>query len=505
MLKMKRPIIVVATALCLSMSAQAQNDADALRYSMLQFGSTARALGAGGAFGAMGGDFGSISINPAGLGVYRSSEIQFSPGFSYTGTNTDFLGTNVSAGRSNLNIGSLGFVFTDQNERYRYGSGMRRVSSSFAFGVNRLATFSSGREFSGFNADNSILDAYAEYLNSGSGTPPGEAFNADPFGAGLAYDGFLLNPIPGDTNRYYSVVPDGNVWQSRRLNSRGSVTEMLIAMGFNFGHKLYIGASVGIPFLKYVEDYTYTESDRADNIPGFTRFDQRDRLDTRGTGINAKLGVIVRPVEALRIGGAIHSPTRYRLSDEFSSQINSDLDGPTYEVFSPFGLFDYGLRTPWRAIGSAGVLVKDYGFISLDYEYLDYGFSRLDFTRAAFGLEQLEADVNNLIELKYTRAHNIRGGVEARLDDLRLRAGYGYMSSPFAQGRATEDADMSRHSISGGFGYRGSSVFVDLAYVHNISSSADVPYQLNDTSQPIPVAINQQTAGYAVVSMGFRF
>ena len=55
-----------------------QSLSDALRYSTTYAGGTARTVGAGGAFGALGGDFGALSINPAGLATYRSSEITFS-------------------------------------------------------------------------------------------------------------------------------------------------------------------------------------------------------------------------------------------------------------------------------------------------------------------------------------------------------------------------------------------------------------------------------------------
>ena len=502
---MKTNSFLVTLLLCAVVSIQAQNDADALRYSMLQYGSTARALGVGGAFGAIGGDFGSISINPAGLGVYRSSELQFSPGFSVTGTNSDYLGASESDSRTNANVGSAGFVFTDLNEMYRTGSGLRLVSTSFAFGVNRLASFSSGRTFEGYNNQNSLLDSYAEYLNFGSGTPPADAFDADPFCAGLAYDAFLLNPLPGDSNQYYTVIPSGDVWQQQRLIVRGSVTEMVIAMGANFGHKLYVGGSIGVPFVKYVERNNYSETDRDQAIDDFVSYEQESRLNTRGTGINAKFGLLIRPVEAVRIGASIHSPTRYRLRDEYTSEIFSDLESSTYDVFSPLGLFDYTLRTPWRVNGSLGILLSDKGFLSFDYEYLDYGLSEFDFSRSGIGFSSAADGINTTISSKYTSAHNLRGGVEVNAEPFRFRLGYGYLSTPFAEGRATGDADLSRQSFSGGIGYRGESVYIDLAYVHSITKFVDVPYQLSDPAALVPFAVNDQTMGTAVLTMGLRF
>ncbi len=60
------------------LSLLAQNEIDALRYSQTGFGSTARSLAMGGAFGAPGADYSSLMINHAGIGVYKISEFTYS-------------------------------------------------------------------------------------------------------------------------------------------------------------------------------------------------------------------------------------------------------------------------------------------------------------------------------------------------------------------------------------------------------------------------------------------
>src|SRR5215204_5430306 len=77
--------------------SKSQNEVDALRYSQVMTGSTARSLSMGGAFGALGADFSSLSTNPAGLGVYRKSEFTFSLGFNTRISDTDFLNKTNSA------------------------------------------------------------------------------------------------------------------------------------------------------------------------------------------------------------------------------------------------------------------------------------------------------------------------------------------------------------------------------------------------------------------------
>jgi hypothetical protein len=57
-----RKIFTMVIATALSVSTFAQSDADALRYSMLDFGGTARSLGSGNAYGALGGDMAALSL-----------------------------------------------------------------------------------------------------------------------------------------------------------------------------------------------------------------------------------------------------------------------------------------------------------------------------------------------------------------------------------------------------------------------------------------------------------
>ena len=67
--------LLVSASLLSSGVVFAQGELDAYRYSQTELNGTARYLGMGGAFGALGGDISSMSSNPAGLGIYRSSEI----------------------------------------------------------------------------------------------------------------------------------------------------------------------------------------------------------------------------------------------------------------------------------------------------------------------------------------------------------------------------------------------------------------------------------------------
>lgn len=74
---MKKNILVALLAAA-STLAFAQTEYDALKLTQTELSGSARYMAMGGAFGALGGDATALKDNPAGLGVYRSSEIALS-------------------------------------------------------------------------------------------------------------------------------------------------------------------------------------------------------------------------------------------------------------------------------------------------------------------------------------------------------------------------------------------------------------------------------------------
>ena len=95
-----RSILICNSILAIAVSAQAQTDADAFRYTGTSITGTARYTAMSGAFGALGGDFSVLSTNPAGIGIYRSSEISFTPSIFTANTKSSFLGNQTSENKS---------------------------------------------------------------------------------------------------------------------------------------------------------------------------------------------------------------------------------------------------------------------------------------------------------------------------------------------------------------------------------------------------------------------
>src|SRR5687768_5505014 len=105
---MKKAFLLCIAALATGAGALAQNEVDALRYSQLTFGGSARFMGMSGAFGALGGDISSLSFNPAGIAVYRKNEFSFTPAFYSQSTSSLYNGTGSRELKHNFNFSHLG-------------------------------------------------------------------------------------------------------------------------------------------------------------------------------------------------------------------------------------------------------------------------------------------------------------------------------------------------------------------------------------------------------------
>ena len=79
---MKKQTIAILLLAAFAADAGAQTVADALRFSDNNYYGTARSISMGNAFTALGGDLGSISLNPAGSAVNNFSQATLTPNIS---------------------------------------------------------------------------------------------------------------------------------------------------------------------------------------------------------------------------------------------------------------------------------------------------------------------------------------------------------------------------------------------------------------------------------------
>jgi len=488
--------IILPIILLIPFGLRAQTDVDALRYSQTSIAGTARFTSMGGAFGALGGDFSTLSWNPAGIAIYRTSEFTFTPSLYMEKTNSDFLGNSANSSKYNFNFGNIGFVFTRKlsNDDNSYGW----KNWNFGLGYNRLNNFHASTLYQGDNLPNSLLDHFLDNANAGSGLAPDKL---DPFYENLAYQTYLINP--DSTNFYTSVIPAGGETQRRSSITKGALSEFVVSFGANYSNRLYLGATLGFSSIRYIEETTYEEVDKNNSIFDFNNLRFNQNLNTHGYGINLKLGMIYRATDWLRAGLAFHTPTFYSMTDDYNNTMSSAFDnGDSYSFNSPQGTYDYNLTTPMRVIGSVAFIYEKTGLISADYEFVDYSEPRFDASDFNF------FDVNDLIQKKYTGASNFKVGTEWKYQNISFRGGFAWYGTPFSDAYRISGADMSKTSYSLGIGVRDKDYFIDLGYVLSMYSELYVPYSLVQTGDPSRVV---QAAKFDVrtnnftVTLGAKF
>ena len=480
---MKRTLLALTALLIFSVQSFSQNENDAFRYSFLKPGGTARFTSMGGAFGALGGDFSSLSINPAGLGVFRSSEITFTPTLDYSLVESAYYGTISDDMKYNFNLNNLGVVFSLPLSSPLEQPGWKAIN--FGFGINRHNNYNQRWTTEGFNTRSSLMTDFLDQANF-----EGSVSNLDDFSTGLAWDTWLLYEENG---QFMVDMPGGSVLQRQETNSSGSIREFVLSMAANYNDFLFLGATVGLPSVRYEESSIFQETDR-DNLNGiFNSLTYTNWFKTTGTGFNLKVGAILRPTDMIRLGVAFHTPTFFKLEDEYNASMQSSLNLTDYTDFSasPDGWFEYELTTPMKAIGSLGLVFGNVGLVSLDYEYVDYSRMRLRSD------DYLFADENRVIRENFTTQHNLRIGGEVRLDPLVLRGGYAFYSSPYQTG--VNDGQQS--IVSAGLGLRERNFFLDFGYAYAFFAE---DYYLYSAQFVDPVQ-NDFSQSRFMLTFGFRF
>jgi len=491
---MKRYLISIILTVIIGFQVYPQNAGDALRYSELFTGGTARYMSMGGAFGALGADFTALSSNPAGLGLYKSSEFVFTPSVHVGSTNSNYNGYTGSDSRTNFAVGNVGNVFTRKLSNRGNKTGFRYFQ--FAMGLNRLNDYNRRYVMQGANDENSLLDTYVEFAD-GIFYRDIELNSKGRYGYDLypAWWTYLLDTDDTINNTYFSPIPAGGTMQTKIVDQWGSMSEWSFSFGANYEELLYLGMSFSIPWIRYFETSTYSEIDVDNNVEGdFDAFYIDDRLETRGTGFNFKFGFILRPADFIRIGGAVHTPTWFNMRDYWDRYTESYFDnGDYYGQASPYGNYRYKLTTPMRLQGSLAFLFGKIGLISGEYEYVDY--SKAKFNSYDYSYYNENLDIGN----SYAKGHNFKVGTEWRVGHYSFRGGYAYYGSPYQSGIN----DGSRSAFSGGVGFKEKHYFIDLAYVYTISEE-DYYFYGTDNIQVNPVK-NELKDHRFLLTFGTRF
>jgi long-subunit fatty acid transport protein len=438
----------------------AQTYQDVLRYSQPQYSGTARSVAMGGAFGSLGGDFSALSINPAGIATYRSSEISITPSIILNSTKSTINSPSMEDDKTSFAMNQIGFVGT-----YRPMREVKKgiASTHFAIGYNRNNNFNYRTMAAVRNADYSVTDLIT--FNS-KGFFPDELSGISM----LAYESYLTDFNDIDTS-YTSYLEYGDlVNQTRIIDKDGYSGEINITVGTNISNILLIGVSLNFTMLNYEEETKYFEQyseNNPKNLSTFNRYSVSDYLEASGNGVNLKIGFILKPMDKLRIGAAYHTPTWYNIEEEYGSRIDGIFfenlpDINTNETFANYdGRYDYNFNTPDKFIASTSYVFGKIAIVSFDYEYINYANAKFRTTQDTFEDISFIADQNDMIDETFTNTNNFRAGAEFRLNkQISLRGGYAFQASPYKY----DPKDNEIITYSAGLGFRSKNHFIDVAY-----------------------------------------
>lgn len=501
----------------IGVSAMAQNAYDALRYSEQHAEGTARSVAMGNAFVALGGDMGALSLNPAASAVYRFSEVVFTPSVTVSRSEADYLGSIQDGSKTRAGISNVGFISTVNTGREHSGL----LSWNFGVVFNKQNNYTFAKKAYGVTDQTSWLSSlaydtdgiYAPNMDMGGGNDP-FYYSGASWNSVLAWNNSLLDTLPGTDDMYFAATENlngsdisvgGMLRQNYRSSSVGNVTEAVINWGGNFSNKLFVGVNLGIQSLYYRYDEKYAEEalDSRNFQTGFMNFSQGYKYTATGTGINLKAGMIYVPVQWLRFGASISTPTWMYIEEEWEGGMNSQFnDGYRQSLISPLGTYNYRLNTPFRWNAGAALVLGSLGVLSADYESVDYSRAKLKDMDYEFGYDQENSDISRLLG----RQNIYRVGTEINVNPVcALRGGYQYYSSPYVNASSEDVKEVVSLGAGLSIPQPAGDIFVDLTFQKLLGKTTQEFTLYGDTQIAAPVGVNRNSNWKLLLSVGYRF
>lgn len=453
---------------------------------------TARSAAMAGAMTSLGADASSMSINPAGMGMYRSNEIVFTPMMTFSRAKSNAAAFEGNS-KNRFGIGNFSMVAKLRES----STGVTAINMGIAY--NRLADFNYKYSFAtqGTAGSSSIADIFAGQLAAGQitstqlkGNYDGagyfmwDRFDPTYWGAILGYKTGLINDSNGGWGRDM-ISSAAGVDGYTTVESKGSAGEWVWSLGMNFGSKFYLGFSLGAATINrerhiyYGEGYSYTADPALNYQMEHFNYDQVAKM--KGTGVNFKIGAIYRPIESLRIGVAFHTPTYYSVTYSYqggmTSEIKANNNVDDYKLDSngyirpPFseetvvlvddGDYSWSYTSPTRLMFGVSYTIAKQLILSVDYERDWYNSMRLK--DSPYG-----ALYKGYIKDTFKGSNTVRAGAEWRfIPQMAVRMGYGLWSGALTDNTAIYSSPVTYRTeyMSAGFGVALSKHFtIDATY-----------------------------------------
>ena len=467
---MKRLLLILFLAYCLLPIAHSQ---DVQRFAERQIIGTARYVGMGGAMTAIGGDPSAVQDNPAGLGLYRRGEIML----TVDGT-IDQTCQNDSRDvypRARFALPQVSAVWAWGNPSKQRGM----IYNNFMFSIQRLANYNRDVLVEGVGMG--MVETICEKTNGLA-----EEFlidmpwNDEEVGwlSILGYEGYLIDPVVD--NQWIPAVDFSSGTLS--VSETGSADQYTLSWAGNISNQWYVGLSLNIPTITYTKRTSLLETSRNNSA------ELKSMYYASGVGVSGAVGLIYRPIQSLRIGASLQTPTVMQLSLQTEGDMYSTIAGQKYDVLTPSsGSINTEIYAPLRTSFSVAGQMGNNALIAVQYDYAH------------------SADMEDV--------HTLRIGTEAQAyRGLFINAGYVYESSfmnkELAVGldynsiRTDMDYRYTAYSqyTSMGVGYRSNVLVAQVAYQYLWQTL----HQYATEMQPTPIDVQTRTHRI-VATLAWRF
>ncbi len=515
--------------------SRAQSAYDGLLFSENNYEGTARSVAMGNAFTALGGDLGSITINPAGSAVAGYSQFTITPGLTVSTSTAQgvspfadgtlpYFERKMRSSMTQFSMPNMGLTIDWDTDRT---SGLKNIT--FGFIINKSASFDQDVYANGLNSTTSFMGAMA--VDAGgflaSDLNAKDAYDYYPWSTVVGYQSGMISTFGGYDDEYVGaselvfdngdIVLGGDLDQTYGRRVKGGKYDYVFNLGANISDFLYLGANLGISTLDYGFDEYFKEKavdpadfeialDNGDNMY-FSQMKHRYWYDAEGSGTYAKFGAIITPGFGLRIGAAIQTPIVNKIVERWNYSGSTEFTSSAYNGYasSPEGEYGYKFVAPLRANLGLAYTIGNFAVVSADYEFCDY--SQMHFRTDGSDRDYFE-DVNNDIKEIFGTQNIWRFGAEAKLGALSLRGGYGFSTSP-----EKNFTGPYRSNFSFGLGYSSKgSFFADLAVRKNIyNDEYYMPYndyifdEDGNIADPTPEILITRSDWKVLLTLGWRF
>jgi len=513
---MKRYKAVVAI-ICISLSLTAQSEFDALKYLQPNIFGTARYSAMAGAFGALGADPSAIKDNPAGLGIYRSSELSTTMNVLSQNSQVDWNRHSSSEGMFKAGFHQLSYIISSTpSSKFSRSTGIKR--SNWAFSYNRLKDFN--RQLSAAGGRN-VSASVTDYIGYFTADIPGDELyktsNYDPYNnvtvpwisVVAANAGLIREYVYDDTGEtaYWQTLLENNetVSPSYFLRESGYFDEYSLSWSGNFNNRVFLGASVNIYDMKYQINSEYKE-----NFSVIGSMSLKNYLSSSATGVGFRLGGIFIPADNIRIGASVQAPVIYTTKDINYADVYYNHGADNFgTIYTPEGDNNFKLQSPLVFNLSAALIQGKKGLIGI--EYMNSSNNTAKFMNKNNNSFNYKYE-NDSIGAVFNAQHTVKLGGEYKVSNkFAIRAGYAYSTEPVKSRMQkemnpnTNRTDLeymvpsSTSYITGGIGYRDADWAFDFAVVNKMYDETFYAYNINKVAD----GFKMPTAAVSTANLSF--